>query len=106
MQESVYQRKLIKKLQGLFPGCTILKNDPAENQGIPDILILFNDRWGMLEIKKSSRSQNQPNQSYHVDHFNEMSFAAFINPQNEEQVLHDLQQAFGVSGQARISQSI
>lgn len=95
--EAAYQNKLIKKLEVLFPGCHIQKNDPTENQGIPDILILFKKHWSMLEIKLSSVSDRQPNQDYYIDKFNDMSFAAFINPQNEEQVLYDLQQSFGVN---------
>jgi hypothetical protein len=95
MREVAYQAKLIKRLQVLFPECFILKNPPSENQGIPDILILFRDRWAMLEVKVSTRIQ--PNQIYFIDMFNEMSFAAFIHPQNEEQVLYDLQSAFGAN---------
>lgn len=102
MTETVYQRKLIKKLEYMFPGCVIMKNDPSENQGVPDILILFNDNWAMLEVKKSSKASERPNQGYYVDRFNDMSFAAFIHPQNEEQVLHDLQSALGVNREARI----
>lgn len=97
MREVTYQRKLINKLQAMFPGCYILKNDPSENQGIPDILILFGDRWAMLEVKLSRSSYEQPNQAYFIDIFNAMSFAAFIHPQNEEQVLHDLQSTLGAS---------
>lgn len=78
----------------MFPECFILKNDPQENQGIPDILILYRSMWAMLECKIFDGASEQPNQKYFVDLFNEMSFAAFINPQNEEQVLHDLQYAF------------
>ncbi len=103
MQEATYQRRLIKKLQVLFPGCVVVKNDPSENQGIPDILILFRNMWAMLEVKVSPVAPEQPNQVYWVDAYNEMSFAAFINPQNEEQVLYDLQSAFGVTGKARVS---
>ena len=102
MDEASYQRKLIKKLRVLFPGCHIIKNNPAENQGVPDLLILFNDTWAMLEVKASSKAPTQPNQGFFVDSFNEMSFAAFIHPQNEEQVLHDLQSAFGANRIARI----
>lgn len=97
MREVAYQSKLIKKLQAMFPGCFILRNDPSLNQGIPDILILFGDRWAMLEVKVDRHSHQRPNQPYYVDLFNEMSFAAFIHPRNEEQVLHDLQSAFGAS---------
>jgi hypothetical protein len=101
--EVVYQRKLTKKLQRLFPGCEIIKNDPAENQGIPDLLILFKGLWAMLEVKLSAKAPSRPNQGYFVDKFNEMSFAAFIYPENEEQVLHDLQSAFGTARKARVS---
>lgn len=93
--EAAYQRKLIKKLQVIFPGCFVLKNDPTENQGIPDILILFGDRWAMLEIKLNNSSRLQPNQRHYVNLFNEMSYAAFINPDIETEVLNDLQNAFG-----------
>lgn len=94
--ETVYQAKLITKLKTLLPGCFIIKNDPATNQGVPDILILFREHWGMLEVKMSGTSSKQPNQEYYIDKFGEMSFASFINPQNEEQVLFDLQTTFGV----------
>lgn len=93
--EAVYQKHLIKKLLSMFPGSFIIKNDPDENQGIPDLLILFGDRWAMLEVKALTSSSIQPNQEYYVSFFNEMSFCSFINPRIEEQVLHDLQHAFG-----------
>ncbi len=93
--EAAYQAKLIKKLESLFPGCYIRKNDPAETQGVPDILILFGSQWAQLEVKLSDTAHIQPNQSYYIDMFNEMSYASFINPQNESEVLYELQRAFG-----------
>lgn len=93
MSESVFQRRLIKKLQRLFPGCVILKNDPEHMQGIPDLTIFYGPRWAMLEVKASETSRVQVNQPYYVELMNEMSFAAFIYPENEEVVLRDLQQA-------------
>lgn len=97
MTESRYQLELISKLQRMFPNCFIFKNDPEELQGVPDLLILFNHHWAMLEVKLSKGSPMQANQDYYVDLFNQMSFAAFIYPENEEQVLYDLQTAFGTS---------
>lgn len=91
--EAVYQSKIIKKLETLFPGCHIVKNNPSETQGIPDILILFRTRWAALEFKRSNVAHKQVNQDFYVDKFNDMSFASFIWPENEEQVLSDLQQA-------------
>lgn len=101
MRENEYQAKLVKKLYRLFPGCQILKNDSDYQQGIPDLLILFNDMWAMLEVKESSGAAVQPNQEYFIDRFADMSFGAFIYPENEDEVLNDLQQAFGLAGSAR-----
>lgn len=94
MLESQFQSKLIKKLKKIFPGCLVMKTDPTYIQGLPDLLILFNDRWAVLECKKSGAASHRPNQDYYVDRMNEMSFARFIYPENEEEILHDLQQAF------------
>ena len=64
MAENLYQRKLIKKLHDRFPGCMVLKNNPADQQGVPDLLILFNKTWGALEVKDSAAAKIQPNQMY------------------------------------------
>ena len=103
MNETKYQAKLMKKLRDLFPGCYIIRNDPHFIQGIPDLLILFNDKWAMLEIKRAGDSGVQPNQLYYVEAFQKMSFASFISPETEENVLHDLQQTFGTIGEACVS---
>lgn len=103
MRESKYQADLIKTLRLLFPGCFILKNDTDYLQGVPDLLILWRDRWAMLEVKARMSSPVQPNQEYYVDMLDQMSFAAFICPQNEEEVLSELQQAFRSRRKARLS---
>jgi hypothetical protein len=103
MVESLYQRRVIGIIRSLFPGCIILKNDPTYLQGVPDIIVLFEDQWAMLEFKRSSRSAKRPNQDYYVELLDSMSFASFINPDNEEDVLYDLQCAFGTVGSARVS---
>lgn len=102
MTEAQYQRKLIHRLKGMFPGCTIMKPDPRQVQGVPDVLVLYRDKWAMLELKV--RADTQPNQEHYVSHFNEMSFASFISPDTEEEVLNELQQAFRPSRKARIPQ--
>lgn len=103
MLESSYQAKLIKKLRLLYPGCVILKNDSGYLQGFPDLTILYGDRWAVLEVKTHADSPHQPNQDYYVQTLNEMSFAAFIYPSNEEEILRALQQAFKPDGNARFS---
>lgn len=94
MLENQFQAKLIKEIKKLFPGCIIMKSDPGYLQGIPDLLILFNDKWAALECKRSINSKKQPNQEYYVGKMNEMSFSKFICPENKEEVLYDLQQSF------------
>lgn len=103
MRESVYQAQLMRKLRRKFRGCVILKNDTDYQQGIPDLLLLWQDKWAMLEVKAYADAPEQPNQYYYVRKFDEMSFSAFIYPENETEVLDDLQQAFGVRRTARVS---
>ena len=90
--ESGFQDKLRDELKELFPGCMIFKMDQI--QGIPDLLILYKNKWASLENKKSVNAKRQPNQEYYVDKMNEMSFSRFICPENKEVVLDELQQAF------------
>lgn len=106
VRESAFQADLIRELRSLFPGCIILKNDPEYIDDIPDLLVLFGDRWAALECKSSERAAQQPNQRWYVDMMNQMSFAAFIFPGNKEQVLHDLQHALRPRRQARLSQRV
>lgn len=94
MLERNFQANLIQKLKRMFPGCIVMKNDASYKQGIPDLLVLYRDRWASLECKKSAGAKRQSNQEYYVGRMNEMSFSRFISPENEEEVLHELQQAF------------
>lgn len=94
-KESQFQARLIKRLKDMFPGCIVLKNDPNYKQGIPDLTVLWkNGKWALLESKRDSEARKRPNQQYYVNRANEMGFSRFICPENEEEVLHDLQQAF------------
>ena len=93
MLEREFPAKVIKEIKDRLPGCIVLKNDASYIQGIPDLLVLHNNRWGMLECKKAKTSKHQANQDYYVNKANSMSFARIIFPENKEEVLNDLQQA-------------
>lgn len=83
------------RLESEFPGCVIIKQDPNTSfQGITDHLVLFEDKWAALETKRARKSKRQPNQEHYVDKFGEMSYAAFVHPENLEEVMDDLQAAF------------
>ena len=92
--ESGFQDRLKDDIYDLFTGCMIMKLDSSYIQGIPDLLILYEDKWAVLECKKHASAIRQPNQEYYVDKMNQMSFAAFIYPENKEEVLYELQRAF------------
>ena len=94
MLENKFQSSLIKELRERFPGCVIVKNDPNYIQGIPDLLILWNEKWAALECKKDEKATKRPNQEYYVKTLNDMSFSRFIYPENREGVLDDMEQAF------------
>lgn len=94
MLENRFQAQLKKKLIERFPGCIVLKNDPNYIQGIPDLLLLWNDHWAMLECKVSANASHRPNQDYYVEKCDGMSYAAFIYPENEEEVLDEIQRSF------------
>lgn len=78
----------------MFYGCYVFKTDPNYTQGLPDLLVLYEDQWATLECKKNKYSSYQPNQKYYVEDLNSMSFSAFIFPENKDKVLHDLQLFF------------
>lgn len=94
MLESKFQANLIKKLKKLYPGCIVMKNDSSYIQGIPDLLVLYKDKWASLECKKSANARHQPNQDYYVKQMNEMSYSSFICPENEADVLKELDYRF------------
>lgn len=105
MIENQYQAKLIKKLYKTFPGCVVVKNDPGYQQGILDLTILYGPNWASLEVKASANSRVQPNQEHFVRTLDDMSFAAFIYPENEAEVLDALQQAFEISRRTCVPES-
>lgn len=94
MLERDFQAQLIKKIKERFPDCIVMKNDSEYIQGIPDLTILHGDKWATLECKKTKSSSRRPNQKYYVDKMDKMSFSRFISPENEEEVLDELQRSF------------
>jgi hypothetical protein len=99
--ESAFQAELIKELEALYPECIILKNDAQLRTGIPDLIVLYKNKWVMLEVKAAWNSDHQPNQDYYIDKCDDMSFGAFIYPENKEAILDAIQQTFRSARKAR-----
>ena len=92
--ERDFQSKLIKEIKERFPGCIVMKNDSSYIQGIPDLTVLYQDKWAMLEVKRSETASHRPNQDYYIGKMDEMSFARFVSPETEETVLDEMEHAF------------
>ena len=52
--ESGFQDRLKKDIEIMFPGSMVFKME--QRQGIPDLLILYGDRWASLECKKEEKA--------------------------------------------------
>ena len=86
--ESGFQDSLRYELMQRYPESMIFKMDQI--QGIPDLLILYKNKYAFLENKKSANAKHQPNQDYYVNKLNNMSFARFVFPENRDRVLEEL----------------
>lgn len=102
MLENKFKQNLVRELKEKFPDCMVLHLDPNEIQGVPDILILHGSKWAALEGKKSKDSAHRPNQDYYVTKMNDMSYAAFIYPENKEEIINDLERTFAPERSARL----
>lgn len=101
--ESGFQSDLIKEIKKMFPGCLVIKQNAGYIQGIPDLLILYRNKWASLECKRSATASKRPNQEFYVNKMNEMSFARIIFPENKEEVLNELVQKFKPARKTRRS---
>ena len=94
MLENSFQKKLIKEIKKRFPDAIVLKNDPKYIQGFPDLTVLYFGTYFILECKKSKNAKKEPNQSYYISKLAKMAHAAFVYPENKEEVLHAMEKAF------------
>lgn len=108
--ENKFQADTVKEIRERLPGSIVTKMDANYIQGIPDILVLYKDRWATLEFKRSeedykkSLSRN-PNQPYYVEKMNGMSYSAFIFPENKEEILDEMERSFKSKRNPRTIQS-
>lgn len=91
MLESEFQRKLKKRIKEEIPGSYVIKQDPHQIQGLPDLLIVHGPKYAMLEVKEKKNAHHQPNQDYYVNEvFGKMAYASFVYPENADKVMSEL----------------
>lgn len=95
-RENAIQGDLVKEIKKRYPGCIVLKNDASHNQGIPDLTVMYHDKYAMLETKRSEDASFRPNQEFYLKLFDNWSFGKRIQPENKEEVLNELDAFFGV----------
>jgi len=100
MIEATFQSHFMSILERNYPAATVIKVDPTFRKSFPDVIMLGpGSFWGAFETKRAYGSPQQPNQSYYIDVMDAQCFGRFVQPENLEEVLRDLEQAiyFGCS---------
>lgn len=97
-----YQSKLIKAIKKTFPGAIVLKNNANLNPGIPDLTVLYEDHWCAIEVKASAKATYRPGQEHYLEKMKNMSCSFTAYPENHEDVIDGLQQAFQPDGRPRL----
>lgn len=75
-----------------------MKTDPNQIQGIPDLIVIYKNKYALLEVKRSTKAPRQPNQGIYVDKYRQWTFASFISPENKRSVLDGMEQALRADG--------
>lgn len=98
--EGKFKTALKKEIENRLPGSMVFYLNPNDIKGIPDLEVLYESRWAVLEAKASEEDYRKDianpekmSQPYYVKKMNEMSFAAFIFPENKEEVLNAMETA-------------
>lgn len=91
MLENNFKTKLVREIKNKFSDCFVLHGDANSIQGIPDLFVLYRNKWAALEGKKNKNASHRPNQDYYVNKINTTGFARFVYPENKDEVLSDME---------------
>ena len=94
--EREFEAEFMELVDDLLPGGWWIKGNSQMQQGIPDRMFLWGPYWAMLEFKRASNAELQENQDWFIEKFRNMGYASFVSPANYQEVLDEIQQAFGV----------
>lgn len=95
MLESQFRKEFLERLKArLYPVQIDVISTKPHNRSIPDDFIIGPRFWAALEYKKSANAPHRPNQDYHIERLNEIGYAAFVYPENGEEIIDDLERLF------------
>lgn len=91
-EEQKLQTKLATALRAL--GAKVIKQDPTigRQRGIPDLLILKDGWWGMIECKAHKNSKKQAGQTDWILWASQNSYGRFVYKENYDEVLAELKE--------------
>jgi hypothetical protein len=98
-KESDFEADFMERLDSEMPEPGFwIKGNSAMRQGVPDRMYLNGPHWAALEFKKDSKAPPEPNQPYYVEKLGKMSYASFVTPENADEVISGIREAFGAEG--------
>lgn len=98
MKESIFQTKLRHEIEIMLPGAIVIKTDPGDKQGIPDLIVLYEGMYYALEVKRHSGAPFQPNQQFYLGRLRyKGTHARVVYPENMEEVLNDIQRSLSTT---------
>ena len=97
MSEATFRTKWLNKFKKLSPDIFIEFADPKRKNGIPDVIIFYKKKYARLETKRSKNASKRLHQQYYIDYFNSQGiYAAFLTPENQEEVYNALRRYFKI----------
>lgn len=95
--EKDYQASLLRRLRKAYRSRILAtKTDPGSVQGVPDLIVICDSKYALLEVKRSATASKRPNQDYYIEKFGQHSFTSFIYPENETDVIYEMCDFFGL----------
>lgn len=88
--ESTFEKEFCKALRQTLGERYTYTFKLTAAKGIPDRLILYKDKYALLEFKQYKNAKKQPGQETWVGHFDNLAYAAIVYPENAEKVMQDI----------------
>lgn len=94
MLESKFKKQFVSKLRDILPFVEFFEPDPERTRSAPDMLVVGRRTWAALEFKRSKDATHRANQDRNIERLNKLGYATFVYPENEMEVLNDLEELF------------